>query len=133
MIRNTELKTVETIITSQATQVTIEGQVPAGMKRWVTFVKLDTPQISGGAESVGVYLASVATDAPTKALLVATGNRKMLMHQRATGVIGYRKTPLNVPEVPSVETPLFSIAAEKWLGVYATAATAMLSMQYFDE
>ena len=133
MIRNTELKTAEKVITSATSGINIGGKVPAKMKRWVTFLKLDTIQVAGGASQVGVYLASVAVSNPTKASLIATGNRKDLVYLRATGVIGYSKTPLNIPKVPGMETPLFSIAAEKWLGVWATKTTAVLLMQYFDE
>jgi len=133
MIRNTEVKTAEKIITSATSQITIGGQVPAGMKRWVTFLAIDSQVIAGGASSLGLYLASVSVSNPTKASLIATGNRRSLAFLRATQTSGMRKPPLTIPKNPSVDKPLFSIAAEKWLGVWATTTTGLLTMQYFDE
>jgi len=132
-IRNTEIRTVPKVVTSETAGITIGGQVPSGMKRFVTFVTLDTMQVSGGASQVALYLASVATDTPTKASLIATSNRKMLLHLRATGTIGYRKTPLTVPEKPDVNSPLFTIAGGYYLGAYASKTTAMVHVQYYDE
>ena len=131
-IRNMELKTVSKVASSQASTLNIGGIVPAGMKRWVTFVSIDTPY--GGASQMGVYLASVGVSVPTKASLVATANRKMLILLRATtGTAPLRKTPLQIPKAANTETPLFSIAGGKWLGVFATKTTALLTVQYFDE
>jgi len=130
-VRNTEIKTVEVNIST--TSGIVGDQVPAGMKRWVTFLALDTRIIAGGASQLGVYLASVSVSDPTKASIIATGNRKSLSFLRATQTTGMRKTPLVIPKNPSVDNPLFSIAAEKWLGVYATNASGLITMQYFDE
>ena len=129
--RNRELKTVEVEIST--TSGIVGDQVPAGMKRWVTFLALDTRIIAGGASQLGVYLASVSVSDPTKASIIATGNRRSLTFLRATGVIGYRKVPMTIPKKPSVDNPLFSIAAENWLGVYATNASGLITMQYYDE
>uniref|UniRef100_A0A6M3LSJ3 Uncharacterized protein n=1 Tax=viral metagenome TaxID=1070528 RepID=A0A6M3LSJ3_9ZZZZ len=131
MIRNTELKTLELEIST--TSGIVGDQVPAGMKRWITFLAVDTRIIAGGASQLGVYLASVAVSNPTKASIIATGNRRLLSFLRATQTSGMRKTPLTIPKNPSVDNPLFSIVAEKWLGVYATSAGGLLTMQYFDE
>ena len=129
--RNRELKTVEVNIST--TSGIVGDQVPAGMKRWVTFITLDSRSLAGGASQLGVYLASVTTGNPTMSSIIATDNRKALTYLRATGVIGYRKAPLTIPKKPSVDNPLFSIAAENWLGVYATKASGLMTMQYFDE
>jgi hypothetical protein len=129
--RNRELKTVEVNIST--TSGIVGDQVPAGMKRWVTFLALDTRIIAGGASQLGVYLASVSVSDPTKASIIATGNRRALSFLRATQTSGMRKTPLMIPKKPSVDNPLFSIAAENWLGVYATNASGLITMQYFDE
>jgi len=132
-VRNRELNTVAKVVTSETAGIVAGGQVPAGMKRWVTFMTLDTMQVSGGASQVKLYVASVATNNPTKASLVATSNRKMMIALRATGVDGLRKAPVTVPERPSVKTPLFSIAGGNYLGFYASKTTANVVFQYFDE
>lgn len=132
-LRNIELKLVNKVITSATSRITVGGQVPAAMKRWVTFVVLDTKTIAGGASNLGIYLASVGLSNPSKGSVVATSNRKMLLMLRATQGSGLIKTPLQVPIVPNVNTPLFSIAGGKWLGVFTTKTTGVLTTQYFDE
>lgn len=132
-IRNIELKIKDKVVTSATSALNVGGQVPANMKRWFTFVSLDTVVAAGGASQIGVYLASVSVSNPTKASLIATGNRKLLLYLRATGVAGLKKAPVQVPKVPNINTPLFSIAGGKWLGVWATKTTGTLKTQYFDE
>lgn len=130
-LRSTELQTVNVNIST--TSGIVGGQVPAGMKRWVTFVSIDSRLVAGGGSAVGVYLASVGISDPTKASIIATANRRAWVCLRSTQTSGMRKPPLTIPKHPSIDTPLFSIAAGKWLGVYATGTSSMIQMQYFDE
>jgi len=136
-IRNTETKFLSKSVEEETAALNLGGQVPAGMKRWVTFLSLDTMLVTG-ASSVRLYLASVAVSNPTKASLIATGNRKMLLDLRCTSLFASQNltpdgAPLMIPDAPDTEKPLFSIAGEKWLGVYTSYTTANVSMQYFDE
>lgn len=132
-IRNIELKTVNKTITSNTAGKNIGGQVAAGMKRWVTFVSIDNVYSAAGASQLRMYFASVSVSNPTKASLIATGNRKLMLDLRGTQTSGFRKGPVKVPKVQNIDTPLFSIAAEKWLGVYASKTTGIVTVQYFDE
>ena len=136
-IRNTETQLLSKSVKEETAELTLGGQVPAGMKRWVTFLSLDTMLVTG-ASSVRLYMASVAVSNPTKASLIATGNRKMLLDLRCTGLVTAQDltpdgAPLMAPDTPDTENPLFSIAAENWLGVYASYTTANVGMQHFDE
>ncbi len=131
MVRNSELKTDFVTVTSGVANITAGGQVPAGMKRWVTFVSLDSGQVM--ASHLGVYFASVNVSNPSIASIVATGNRKLLAHLRTTQSTGLTKRPLQIPKKASVDTPLFSIAGGNWLGLAATITTALVNVQYFDE
>jgi hypothetical protein len=136
-IRNIDLKTASKVVTSETAAITIGGQVAPNMKRWVTFLGLDSMLVTG-ASSVRLYLASVGVSNPTKASLIATGNRKMLLDLRATGVVRDSNltpdgVPLLIPDRPDVNKPLFSIAGGKWLGAYASYTTANVTMQFFDE
>ena len=143
-IRNIELNTVSKVVTSETSGINIGGQVPSGMKRWVTFLTLDTMAITG-CSSVRLYLASVGVSNPTKASIIATGNRKMLLDLRASGIQASAATgktkqdltphgpPLQIPESPDANKPLFSIAGGKWLGVWASVTTANVFIQYYDE
>ena len=136
-IRNIDLKLVSKPVTQETTGINIGGQVPAQMKRWYTFLGLDTMAVTG-ASSVRLYLASVSVSNPSKASLIATGNRKMLLDIRATGIKGAQNQtpdgpPLMMPDRPNANAPLFSIAGGNWLGAYASYTTANVTTQHFDE
>lgn len=136
-IRNTDPKFLSKVVTSDTAGLNLGGQVQSPMKRWVTFLSLDT-MLAAGASSVRLYLASVAVSNPTKASLITTVNRKMLLDLRCTGIVATQNltpdgAPLMIPDTPNSKKPLFSIAAGKWLGVYASYTTANVNMQYFDE
>jgi len=132
--RNIELETTSKIVTEDTAALNLAGQVPAGMKRWVSFLAVDTATVNR-ASAVGVYFASVSVSNPTKASLIATSNRKRFIPMEGTQLSRSNKArPLMLPESgPDPENPIFSIAAGKWLGVYASLTTANVFMQYFDE
>ena len=132
-IRNTDLITEDKTLKEDTAALTLGDQVPAGMKRFHTFLSVQGAYVAGGASQVAVYVASVSVSNPTKASIIATGNRKLLLHLRATQTSGFRKGILTVPKSPSTETPLFSIAGGNWCGVYASKTTANVSTQYFEE
>lgn len=133
-IRNRELSTKSKIISSDTSALNLGGRVPVGMKRWVTFLMLDTATKSR-ASDIKLYFASVGVSNPTRASIVATGNRKFMVALEGTKLSRSNKTrPLMVPvSGPDPENPVFSIASGKWLGVYASLTTANVTMQYFDE
>ncbi|MFH0904231.1 MAG: hypothetical protein V1854_03475 [Methanobacteriota archaeon] len=137
MTRNIELKTQSRLIASAVATDTIGGVVPAGMKRWVTFITLDGASLAG-AKSVRLYLASVGVSNPIVASIVATANRKMVIDLRASGMTGRVNLtpdgpPLMIPDKPDADKPLFSIAGGKWLGATTSRTTALVHVQYFDE
>ena len=134
---NIELKTIQKIVTSKVSAITIGGQVPSSMKRWVTFLMLDSIT-QASAQSVRLHLASIGVSNPTKASLIATTHRTMLLDLRASGLKGTQNIsphgpPLMIPDKPDSDKPLFSIASGKWLGAYCSNTTALVFMQYFDE
>lgn len=132
--RNRELKTISQMITSETSRVNIGGQVPAGMKRWVTFLMIDTPTMSLVSNCI-LYLASANVSIPIKASVIATSSRKLLLAIKGTQLsISNKKHPVMMPPSgPDPDKPLFSIAGGKWLGVWASQTTANVFMQYFDE
>ena len=133
--RNLELKTASIAVTSNTAAINIGGQVPAGMKRWVTFLSVDTMYDAGRVSDVGVYLASVGVSNPTIASMVLTANRKLYVPMEGTQMSRSNKArPHMLPsQGPDPDNPLFSIAAEKWLGVCASLTSANIFCQYFDE
>lgn len=131
-LRNIELKTLSKIVSSDTSAINMAGRAPAGQKRWVTFLMIDTAARSR-ASDVKLYLASVSVSNPTRASIVATGNRKLLEAMEATKLSRSNKPRPLIMGEPGSKNPLFSIAGGKWLGVYASLTTANLFMQYFDE
>jgi len=131
--RSKDIKTISKVLTSQTSAI-IGTMVPAGMKRWVTFLSVDT-LTNARVSSFRLYLASVGVSNPTRASIVATGNRKLNFGTTATQmsrVDMWRPVTLP-PGGPDTGSPLFSIAGGKWLGVYASLTTVGIFMQYFDE
>lgn len=94
------------------------GAVPSGMRRWITFVK-PTNDFAGGNK---IFLCSgiTATDA-------ASGVRKdkqALANQYDT--IAY-------PDSPRSDSPMFSIAAGKYLTAFTSDGDMDVFIQYYDE
>ncbi|MDP2217196.1 MAG: hypothetical protein Q8J68_07925 [Methanolobus sp.] len=135
-IRNRELKTIAKVISSGVANLTIGGQVPSSIKRWVTFLLMDSITVSR-ASDIGFYFASVGVSNPTIGSTVLAANRKLYIPIEATQLNNKKtnkKHPVMIPESgPDPDNPLFSIASGKWLSVVATKTTGHVFMQYFDE
>ena len=131
-LRNIELKTVSKVITSETAAINLGGQVASGQKRWVTFLMIDTAARSRASDVV-IHMASVSVSNPTKASIVATANRKLLIPMEGTMLSRSNKPRPLIMGEPGAENPLFSIAGGKWIGIYASLTTANIFMQYFDE
>lgn len=132
MVRNIELKTTTMLVPDATASLTIGGQVPSGMKRWVTFLHVRAATATGSA--VGLHLASVGVSNPAVASITATTNRKHVIHVRASKVGGGTLGgTVRMPHRATVDNPLFSIDEGKWCGVAASVLTAIVFAQYFDE
>ena len=133
-LRNTELNLTSKIVTSDSSQIVVGSQVPAGMKRWYTFLQFDTATVNR-ASDCGLYLASVNVSNPTRASIVAVANRKLFIPVEGTQLSrSSRKRPIMVPEGgPNPSAPIFSIASGNYLAAYASKTTANLTLQSFDE
>ncbi len=132
--RNLAFQSVNKVLSSTASGKTLGGQVPAGKRRFITFLMVDglTAERTSG---LGVYIASVGVSNPTAASIMATGNRKLLITASATQI---SRNDVLRPVVfpiagPTANAPLFSIAGGKWLAAYSTATTVNLTVGYFDE
>lgn len=113
---NTELKTLIKGVTNTVADLEL-GAVPAGMKRWVTFIKL-TNEL-GAANSLYLCSGTTATDAS----LGIAKDVQALANQYDT---------LAYPDRPNLCTPLFSIAENKYLTAITTGGTMRVFMQYYD-
>lgn len=145
--RNREVKWISKVISSKTSKLTIGGQVPAGMKRWVTFLMVDTAGIkssSFGRQTGKLFFASFTTANPTAANTYAAANRKLLVDfvgSTGAGSIpasgrwpgGRSVPPLRWPDKIDTNKPLFSIAGGMFLSAFGSLATYQVNMQYFDE
>lgn len=131
MVRNRELVTTAMVVKDATASYTVGGIVPAGMKRWVTFILADP--VNAIPSAMGFYFASVPTAYPTVASCAAAANRKLMLHLRGVKVSAVQKGNKQIPPKANPDTPLFSIAGGSYLGVAATLASGNLLVQYYDE
>ena len=120
-VENYDMKTVNKLIGSTVADLGL-GAVPTGMKRYVTFLRLDN--VYGGKQKV--YLASATTATYTATPTLASAASKI------TANIEADKEECIPPGVPDVDHPLFSIAAGKYIGALTDRGGAYLFMQYYD-
>ena len=116
-VRDVELKTAVQTTTGTPTDLGI-GAVPAGMRRWVTFIK--TTNLAASANALFLCSGTTATDA-------SSGNRK----DKTT--LGSQYDLVAYPDSPDVTKPLFSIGPSRYLALSASASSMETMIQYYDE
>lgn len=116
-VRDIELKTVVQTVTNTEVDLGI-GAVPAGMRRWITFVK--TANILAGVNTLLLCSGTTATDA-------TAGNRK------DKTVLGSQYDLVAYPDNPDVQKPLFSIGPNRYLALVASGISMETMIQYYDE
>lgn len=121
-VENHDVKTVSQMIGTGAATLGI-GAIPAGMKRYVTFLRVDN--VYAGLQRA--YIASLTTAASVCVTATATLTSKIVLNIEA----GEEESV--PPGVPDIEHPLFSIASEHFVGAVTNRGDAYLFMQYFDE
>ncbi len=131
--RNKNIQTKSKLcLVNIATQV--GSQVPTGMTRYVTFVSVDAGNTASNPNAVAVIFASAGVSNQSINGVRASAGRKLRVpvHVVALTGIQYGHLPITVPRRPSLE-PLFTIASGKWLFVGASATSAHILVQYFEE
>jgi len=144
--RNTDIKWVAKVHSSKTSKLNIGGQVPSGMKRWVTFLMIDGAGVKGSnwGQPYKIFFASVGVSNPTAASIYAAANRKFMFD--AVGSVtkgsliavgrhpgGRSLPPIRLPNRIDTNKPLFSIAGGKWLAAFGSGSTFIVHAQYFDE
>ena len=131
--RSKNIKTVSKLcLANIATQV--GSQVPPGMTRYVTFVSVEGGTTASNPDAVAVVLASAGVSNQSIAGVRASAGRKLRVPVHAVALTGiqFGHLPITIPRKLSLE-PLFTIAGGKWLFVGASATSASLLVQYFEE
>lgn len=121
-VRNTDLKTVRKLITTAG--ASLAGPVPAGMKRWVTFVRIVNQHT--GIQKLWVCSTVASLTATTPA--AASAAAKMSFYLQAL-------ERENVPERGPTDHkfPLFCIAEDKYFTALPALGNASVFAQYYDE
>jgi len=121
-VKKVDLKTVRKLITTAGTS--LAGPVPAGMQRWVTFVRIVNQHV--GIQKLWICSTPAAMTATTPA--AASAAAKMSFYLQAL-------ERENVPERGPTDHkyPLFSIAADKYLTAQPALGNASVFVQYYDE
>jgi hypothetical protein len=121
-VENHDIKTLNKLIGSTVADLGL-GAVPTGMKRYVTFLRLDNEY--AGKQKVYIATATVTTYASTP--LRASAASKITVNIEAD------KEGCIPPGVPDVDHPLFTVAAGKYIDALTDRGGAYLFMQYYDE
>lgn len=117
MVNNYDLKTYSGQVTDGKADLDI-GAVPAGMKRYITYIKLNNVAT---AAQVTLYESDVAAGGS------GTNTRKELQKLVAGDTIMY-------PDTPDAERPILSIASEKYITMDSDVAVSTeVTFQYYDE
>jgi len=116
-VRDVDIKTAVQTVTATPTDLSL-GAVPAGMRRWVTFIKVSNT--NAGANALFLCSGTTATDA-------STGNRVDKI------ILGSQYDLVAMPDSPDVTKPLFSIGASRYLALLASASSMEARIQYYDE
>lgn len=133
--KNYNIVTVAKTMT-KGTRAVIGSSVAAGMKRYVTFVRVEkggTNQKGAGAK---LLLCSGAASNTASTLALASTNQKMqvVLTSAVTADAAEEQHPMKI----DTENPLFSIAASKWFTAFCASANTFSSpvnllVQYYDQ
>ena len=134
MPKNYDIKTVSKDLRGKSSHVVIGSSVAAGMKRYVTFVRIDQ-DANNMKRGSRVFLCSTAASNTASSTGAASTAQKM--------VVALQSAPSAVKEFQSAakidtENPLITIAASKWFSAYLSSvagqsAPVNLFAQYYDQ
>lgn len=122
-VKNYDIKTISKVISTVNTGLSL-GAVPAGMKRWVTFVRADN--VYGGENKLFLVSTTAETAASTVTLASAGAKDRVTLQSKE-----HFANPPKGPADP--EFPLFSIAESKYLTAKTNRGSVNLFMQYYED
>jgi len=118
-----DIKTVNKLIGSGPVDLGL-GAVPAGMKRYVTFINLQN--VYGGAQKAWLASTSATTFASTPTLASAASLLTIHMHSA--------DSEFQLPKSsPDYDHPLLSISEDSFIDVISNFGSAQLFLQYYDK
>uniref|UniRef100_A0A6M3JUX1 Uncharacterized protein n=1 Tax=viral metagenome TaxID=1070528 RepID=A0A6M3JUX1_9ZZZZ len=134
--KNYDIKTVSKTMTKGTRAVIGSAAVAAGMKRYVTFVRVEKAATNQKGQGAKVFFASGALSNTASTLTLASAAQKLQIV--LTSAITADASEAQIPNMIDTQNPLFTIAASKWLTLFcASVATfsspANVLVQYYDQ
>ena len=122
-INKFDVRTVNKLIGSGPVDLGL-GAVPAGMKRYVTFINLQN--VYGGAQKVWLASTSATTYGSTPTLASAASKFTFQLHSA--------DAEKQIPQAsPDYDHPLFNIAEDYFIDALCQYGSALLFLQYYDK
>ncbi len=133
--KNYDIKTVAKTMT-KGTRAVIGSSVAAGMKRYVTFIRVEKAGTNQKGQGLKVIFASGAASNTASTLAKASTVQKLQVI--LTSAITSDSAEAQIPAKPNTENPLFTIAASKWLTAFCASVAnfsspANVLIQYYDQ
>lgn len=135
--KNYNIITVSKRLAGKSSHVVFGSSVAAGMKRYVTMVRVANDQSTAGKSAKVVFTSTAASNTANSTGAASTAMKMRVTIQSALATSPMAKKVVQVPEQPDTENPLFSIAASKWFGAYLGSVAGASSpvnifAQYYD-
>jgi hypothetical protein len=133
--KNFDIKTVAKTMT-KGTRAVIGSSVAAGMKRYVTFVRVEKAATNQKGQGAKVIFASGAASNTASTLTLASAVQKLQVV--LTSAPTADASEAQIPQKINTEHPLFTIAASKWFTAFCASAATFSSpvnvlAQYYDQ
>jgi len=114
---------------------TIGSVVPAGMTRYVTFIRVNPLEPTNNMGS-RLFLCSGATANIASTPALASAAQKMVIRIASAATVGDKN--VSIPASPDTEHPLFTVASGSYLRAHLPSTLLMSSsvqlfVQYYDE
>jgi hypothetical protein len=114
--------------------VVVGSSVAAGMTRYVTFLRVNQAAGAGTKGSKIWFCSTAASSTASTTAAALTAMKLMVLIPSAAGA----NKVVQIPAYPDPETPLFTIAASKWLSVRTSklqlgSASCAVFVQYYDQ
>ena len=134
MARNYNIQTRNVGVDAATYTLDIGPVVPAGMTRYVTFIRAN-PLNPSNQEGSKIYLCSTALNLATTEALASIAQKMVIFV--ATAATSSVKNVM-IPPSPDTDHPLFTIASGAYLYAHQTcsanlSSSVALFVQYYDE
>jgi hypothetical protein len=138
MPKNQDIKSVSKRLAGKSSHVVFGSSVAAGMKRYVTMIRVAQDQSTAGKSSKVVFTSTAASNTASSTGAASTAMKLRVTIQSALATSPFQKKVVQIPQQPDTENHLFTIAASKWFGAYLGSVAGASSpvnvfAQWYDQ